>query len=376
MINKNRLTKRFLQLAETRSPTGEEDAVRNIVVNTLSSLGFKVRRDPAGNVIASLEGSGEPIMLCGHLDTVAVPAGRSINAIVGDQEIRSDGTTILGADNKDNVAAILEAVSVVSQAKERHLPIEVVFTTGEEAISKGAKQLSLDQLTAKRCVISDCASPYGEIVMSAPGCTRYDCFITGKSAHVKSPEQGVNALKAAALAMASAPTGQVTNHVTANIAYALLGLAAGLKDPILTPESLREQNRNSVPDQAHIFGEVRGTDKDELEDTLKKTETCFMQACQGLGATCSFGSEVLAAAYHHERNDPLVELVATALSAQGAEPRYIETIGGSDANVLNGLGIKTVLISSAHRNNHQPDEYLIIEDLVKLADFYVRPVTS
>ena len=70
----------------------------------------------AGNIIAQLPGrSDKPtIMFCAHMDRVA--PGKGIKPVVEDGIIRSDGTTILGADDAAGIAAILEALRVVKEA--------------------------------------------------------------------------------------------------------------------------------------------------------------------------------------------------------------------------------------------------------------------
>ncbi|GAG80947.1 unnamed protein product [marine sediment metagenome] len=89
-----------------------------------------------------------------------------------------------------------------------------------------------------------------------------------------------------------------------------------------------------------------------------------------------FASERLAEAYLHNQDDLFIKQIISIFKKQRIKPKFIHAIGGSDANEFNAHGIKTVVISSAHRNNHDLKEYLRISDLVKLADFLLRLVRT
>lgn len=373
MINKKRLINTFYELARIPSPTGHEEHVATVVCERLTGLGLNVIRDEFGNVLARFPGEGQPIIVCGHLDTVAAPIDRPIVVKSEGGHIISDGATILGADNKDNVAAILEAITTIIESTTPHRPIEIVFTLAEEAISRGAKELPFAELKAKTAVISDCALEYGAIILEAPGCTRFDCVIRGKPAHVKSPEQGVNALTIAVKAISMLPIGRVSPRVTSNIAFGVIGLSGLLDNPeSVSVASLGLENRNTVPDHVSIYGEVRGTDGEGVRETIRHFRTSFTTAAKVAGGSALFTETVLAEGYQFTAEDEFIQEVAQVFRSQGVEPRYIDSNGGSDANVFNVNGIQTVVISSASRNNHQTDEYVVIEELYQLADFYVR----
>ena len=109
--------------------------------------------------------------------------------------------------------------------------------------------------------------------------------------------------------------------------------------------------------------------------TLREIESIFKETAESLGGKITFDSKKLADGYFFESDHPLVALASSLISAQGVEPKYFDSIGGSDANILNGKGIETVVISSAHRDNHKTTEYLIIPDLIKLTELIVHLAT-
>jgi tripeptide aminopeptidase len=130
----------FTELAALPSPPGDERAVADVVIGYLRDLGLSVDEDDAGpkvgsnigNVFCRLEATdgGKPIFLCAHLDTV--PPEGPIEPVIEDGVVRNAGGTILGADNKSAVAAMLEGARRVLAENRPHGGIELLFTPKEE----------------------------------------------------------------------------------------------------------------------------------------------------------------------------------------------------------------------------------------------------
>src|SRR5919198_3817798 len=107
----------FIELAALPSPPGEERAVADAVTAYLRDLGLEVEEDGAGATIGSTAGNlltrvepagdGVPLFFCAHLDTV--PPEGSLEPVLEDGIVRNAAGTILGADNKASIAAMLEA---------------------------------------------------------------------------------------------------------------------------------------------------------------------------------------------------------------------------------------------------------------------------
>ena len=106
VINRDRVVQTFLELVAIDSPSGEEDAIAAELERRFRDLGLEASQDAAGNVLARRDGEGEALLLSAHMDTVE--PGRGIRPTWdGPDIIRSDGTTILGADNKAGCVVIL-----------------------------------------------------------------------------------------------------------------------------------------------------------------------------------------------------------------------------------------------------------------------------
>lgn len=371
-INQQHLIDLFCTLAKISSPSGKEEKISEKVKDYLIEYGLKVKQDSYGNIIAKLDGSGEPLIFCAHLDTVAVDPAAQIKPIIKNEIITSDGTTILGADNKDAVAAILETLKTLKDNSLAHRPLEIIFTREEEAISRGAKNLDFSLISGKECVVADHAEPYGTIVLGAPEVTIFEIKIKGQRAHVKNPEQGKNALLVAARAINQIPLGRIDKFTTANLAFQTSGLEGLIDKNDKTIVSLAGENRNSIPDLTLIYGEIRGIYKETVEKNLEKIKLIFEEEAKKLGAEIDFKINKLTEGYIFNKDVPLITRIVNELSKQGIEARLDYAVGGSDANVLNQHGITSVVISSAGKNNHQLSEYLIIEELNKLADLFLN----
>jgi len=371
-IDQQHLIELFCTLAKIKSPSGQEEKISKKVIKLLTEYGLKVFQDSYGNIIAKLNGSGQPIIFCAHMDTVSVNPDSQIIPIINDKIITSDGKTILGADNKDAIAAILEMLKTLKDYSLPHKPLEIIFTKEEESISKGARNLDFSKIKGKICIVADHAEPYGTIVLGAPEVISFNIKINGKRAHVKNPEQGKNALLVAARAITKIPLGRIDRFTTSNLAFQTSGLKGLIDKDNKTIVSLATENRNSVPDLTAIFGEIRGIHKETVKNNLKKIKFIFEQEAKKLEAELKFETNQSTVGYLFDKKNSLISMLVEEFKKQGIAAKFDYAVGGSDANVLNQHGITSVVISSAGKNNHQLSEYLIIEELIQMANLFLN----
>ena len=169
----------FLELAALPSPPGEERAVADRLLDYLHALGLEADEDDAGARIGSSIGNvlcrigptegavGTPLFLCAHLDTV--PPEGPIEPVVGEDEVvRNAAGTILGADNKAAVAAMLEAAARLVEDGRAHAGVELLFTPMEEVGLRGAAAFDERRLAARVGYVYDHAGPVGEVILGAP----------------------------------------------------------------------------------------------------------------------------------------------------------------------------------------------------------------
>ena len=187
-VARERLTKTFMDMAAISSPSGKETRMVEYVVARLEKLGISSQQDAFGNVIAKLPGEGQPILLSAHLDTVEPAKG--VMPVLEGGIIRSAGQTILGADNKAAVAAILECC----EARKGGRSLNIVFTLSEEAGNQGAWNLDYSLLEARQGFCFDSSKPLGTIISAAPFYDRFDIVLQGRAAHASRPSEALNPL--------------------------------------------------------------------------------------------------------------------------------------------------------------------------------------
>jgi tripeptide aminopeptidase len=352
----------FTELAAIPSPPGSERAVADRVTAYLQDLGLEVSEDDAGarigatagNLLARLEPSsangGTRIFLCAHLDTVR-PTG-SLEPVVEDDVVRNAGGTILGADNKAAVAAMLEAVRLILSENRPHAGIELLFTPKEEVGLQGAKAFDADRLEAGVGFVFDHAAPIGEVMLGAPHARALEVTMRGRAAHAGiAPEEGRSAIAAAARAITDFRLGRLDDETTANVGLIEGGTA-----------------KNIVPDRCSFSIDVRSHDERKLADLVQEMlETItFAAALEQCDAETTV--EESYRGYRFARGDLPVRLACAALEREGFQPRLALGGGGADANIFNERGRPCVNLANGMSAIHTPDEHIAVADLERMVD--------
>ena len=359
MANRDRLVETLIDLIRIDSPTGEEDDIDREVTSRLQNLGFRVRHDDYQNLIATLDGRGEPLMLSAHLDTVE--PGRGIQPHLDGDVLRSDGTTILGGDCKAGVAIVLEGLTAVVESGASHVPVEVVFSRAEEGGLNGARNLDFSLISAKRGVVFDGEGPVNRVTVSAPAQNVVKAEITGRASHAGlEPENGISALVIAGHLLTRLPLGRIDEETTSNIGY----LEGGLK-------------RNIVPERAFLDGEIRSRDQQKLDhftDSFRRVFSevgkMYPEARIDLDITNTYES------YRVEPEHPTVAMLARALAEVGLEPMLGGSGGGSDANVFFQHGIAALPVGIGVRSFHTREETALIPEVLQGAEMCEKLMKS
>ena len=346
----------FLDLVRIDSPSGKEGKIAQHVLARLRALGLEASIDATGNVIAKLAGEGEPILLNAHLDNVMPCLG--IVPIVAEGVVRSDGRTVLGADDKSGVAVILEVLQAIKGLP--HPPLEVVLTVQEETGLRGAKVLEFAQLQAKMGISLDTEGSIGNVVFSAPSHNSISAVVHGKAAHAGThPEEGINAILVAAEAIAQMPLGRIDFETTANIGVIKGGRAT-----------------NIVPDRVEVRGEARSRDEGKLRSQTDKMVKALRDAASRHGATVDVGVEREYLAFKLSEEDEIVRRAMAAARSIGLEPELVASGGGSDANIFNAHGIKVLNVSTGMEKVHTTEEHIAVADMVKCAELVSAILTA
>ncbi len=307
-----------------------------------------------GNLYCALPatngGGGTPLFFCAHLDTV--PPDGPIEPVVEDGVVRNAARTILGADNKAAVVAMVEAVRRLVEDGRPHAGVELVLTSKEEVGLVGAKAFDESRLRSRVGYVYDMAAPIGTVIMAAPSAAKLDIRFHGRAAHSGMyPEEGRSAIAAAARAIADFRLGRLDDETTTNVGTIEGGSA-----------------RNIVPEWCFFRAEARSIDERKLADVVE--EMLEVATFAASLAECDVETEVNQDynGYRFKRDDEVVRLALAAFEQTGHEPRFGTTGGAADANVFNERGLQCLNLANGMTDIHTPDEHIAVADLDAMVD--------
>lgn len=355
MINENRLLDSFLRYVQIDSPTTEEKQLAQMLKEEMEQLGLEVRTDDAGgitgsntgNLIGILKGGseGESILFSAHMDTVS-PC-RGVKPQIRDGAIYSDGTTILGGDDKAGIAAIMEAIRVVTEKGLPHNGIEVVFTIFEEGGLKGSANLDYSFIRSKKAFVLDSSGDPGRIITRGPAQNKITAVFKGKEAHAGvAPEDGISAIQMAADAISVMKLLRIDEETTANIGSIGGGGAT-----------------NIVPSRVTIQAEARSLKEDKLLEQTKHMTDAMEAAAKKYGGSVEIIVERAYGAFSVPDESPVVKAIEKAFHNLGINAEIVGSGGGSDTNNFNSNGIEAVNIAIGERNAHTLEEHIFIDDI-------------
>jgi tripeptide aminopeptidase len=358
----------FLHLVRFDGTSLDERIIADAVSSLLRPENIHVFEDGSASLLSGNAGNlfcfppdyrkdAPAIMLTAHLDTVKSTA--AVQPVVESTLIRSDGSTILGADDRAGCAVL---VRLLLDAARKTIPYRnffVLFTVGEETGLFGAGTASLSNYNTTGAYVFDCSKRPGTYIRESVGLSTFKAEFIGKSAHSGvAPEEGVSAIQLASAAIARLELGRIDAETTANI-----GTISG-------GEAL-----NAIPEKVTIEGEVRAFSPDRITHRLGVIEHTLRDSVGARGkVNFHVNSEFLP--YVHAEDAPLIVHLERAIQAAGLRSHPIRYTGGSDANKYNAKGTPAVNLGIGAQKPHSHEEFILIEDLVSsynLAVELVRP---
>ncbi len=362
MINRKRMLNEFFELVQIKCSTRAERQVADIIRQKLTDLHMEVSEDNAGskiggncgNVLGYLAGTvadAPGLLFTAHLDCVE-PCD-NIKPKLSDGIITSSGDTILGADDKSGVVAILEALRIVQEQNIAHGSIQVIFTVAEEGGLNGSKNIDPALLKADLGYALDSSGSPGEIINMAPGQNKIDITVYGKKAHAGvAPEEGINAIVLTGKALTAVKDGRIDFETTANIGSIQGGSAT-----------------NIVPDVVQIRAEARSRSSEKLAAQTDHMRQVFEETVTAAGGRCEVVISKEYDAYVLSESAPVVMLARQAADSIGLKPVIKATGGGSDANYFNSYGVPTAVLGTGMSKVHTTDEFIKEEDLYNTGNY-------
>jgi tripeptide aminopeptidase len=371
MINKDRLAETFKILVEIDSVSKEEGKFAKEMKKVLESMGARTVVDSAGektgsdtgNLIAKFQGnvSAPPLLINAHMDTVE--PGKGIKAVLKNGIFTSDGSTILGADDKSSIAVILETLRVLKENELQYGPIDLVLTICEEIGLLGAKHFDSSLIDAKFGYALDATDVDG-IIVRAPAANRLEFKIHGKDSHAgASPEKGINAILLASKAIAGLEIGRIDKETTCNIGIIEGGIAT-----------------NIVPNLVTVKGEVRSHDKDKLVKVTDDIVSSFKDVVENFRKIDS-ENDLPHLEVSIENDFPSTDIpedhyvVSLAMQAGKNLGRKIvckTSGGGADANIFFETGIIAGVLGTGMHDMHTVREHVKLDDMVKATELLIE----
>lgn len=310
---------------------------------------------------------GEPIVLPGDhrqiLDPAVLPA---LAARVGHDIVTSDGTTLLGADDKAGIAEIMAAVAYLARSGERpRVPIRVAFTVDEE-VGRGAEDFDLEGFGADVAYTLD-GSDLGELEVETFSAASVRVTIRGLSVHPgTAKDKLVNAVKLASELVLSLPADRLSpettegregyvhpHRISGNAEEAIVDFIARDHDDALLAqhvELLRELAEQVKVREPRAYVEI------EVRDSYRNMRPFI------------------------EENPRVVDAALEAIRRAGVDPRLAITRGGTDGAMLSAQGLPTPNLFTGGQEYHSVREWASVQDMaaaaatiVELAGVWAEP---
>lgn len=341
-----------------------------------------VHMDDCGNVLATLpasKGVDAPVIaLIAHMDTAPDASGENVKprlvryeggelklndtvsltealcpgleSHVGEELIVTDGTTLLGADDKAGVAEILSAAELLLTSDRKHGTVKLAFTPDEE-IGRGADRFDVAGFGADYAYTVD-GGAIGELEYENFNAASAKIIIRGKSIHPGSAK------------------GQMVN--AALVAMELHGLLPALETPYYT---------DGYEGFYHLTGMQGETEQAELQYIIRDHDRAKFEArkavmqkvCAEIDRRYGAGTVELTLrdSYYNmkEKIEPcmfLIENAKQAMEQLGIEPKVVPIRGGTDGARLSFEGLPCPNLCTGGENFHGRFEYIPAEDMERI----------
>ena len=359
MIQEKRVWELFSELVSIDNPSLREEKMCQRIKIFLENLQIPYEEDDtgskiggtSGNLYAYVEGDNSlpPLLFSAHMDSVSPAVGKKA-VLHEDGTITAGGSTVLGADDLSGICAILEALTSLKEDGTPHRPLELLFDVAEETYCAGIRQFDFSRLKSKEAYVFDLTGDIGGAAYQAPAIVSFTAGFTGKATHAAfSPEEGIHAIKAAALAVTAIPCGHV-GETTVNIGT----IKGGEAD-------------NVVPAFCELTGEVRGFDNDVVFAQLDAIRSIVEKIASDTGTAVNFSTNPLCLAYRVDPESPVANRFKRACTSVELKDKLHITYGGSDNNHFYPHGLNGLVVASGMNHCHGCGEYSRLSDLTAAA---------
>ena len=379
---------------ERRRPSTEKQLdLSRLLVDELRALGLEAELTEGANVFSGLPGEeGAPVVgLIAHVDTSPDVTGVGVSPIVheawdgtaielpgdvrqvldpellpalaarvGHDIVTSDGTTLLGADDKAGVAEIMAAVAYLARHPERpRCNIRIAFTVDEE-VGRGAEGFDLAGFGADVAYTLD-GTGLGDLEIETFSAKSMRVTIRGLSVHPGSAKgKLVNAVKLAAELVASLPPDRLSPETTEERqGYVHPHRISGGVEETIVDFIIRDHDNDLLEQHTELLRELAG--RLAQREPRAKIEIEILDSYRNMRP-------------YIEQTPRVVEAAQEAIRRAGVEPRLAITRGGTDGAVLSAVGLPTPNLFTGGQEYHSVREWASVQDMAAAAATIVELV--
>lgn len=378
---RNSLLNRFIKYVKTYSQSDSNKADEGVIPSTpqqfemakilceeLKSLGLEnvqtTEHCYTYGFLSANDGDEKSICLLAHIDTVDEVSGLNVNPQIaeenGDTIIRSDGTTLLGADDKAGVAEIMTALEYFkSHPETKHCGIEVIFSPDEET-GHGMDKVPLGLLKS-RCAYTVDGGSLGELEIECFNAWKSEIEFTGVACHTGTARGVmVNAVSMASNFLENLPH---TERPETTDGY------QGFYAPMSVEGSI---------EKAKVVLFLRDFDLKEMENRREIVEMIARSTAASFGgmAKVTHTQQYLNMKEKMDEAPEVVENLIAAYKAAGVEPNFVPIRGGTDGSRLTEMGIPTPNIFTGGHNFHSRDEWASLDEMCKACQILIQLATK
>lgn len=275
---------------------------------------------------------------------------------IGQDLIVTDGTTLLGADDKAGIAEIVTAVAYLQEHPEiKHGKIRIAFNPDEE-IGKGAHKFDVERFGAEFAYTMD-GGAVGELEYENFNAASAKVTIKGRNVHPGTAKHKmVNSIRVATQFIVMLPRWETPEHTEGYEGfYHLVGIEGSVEETVLT-YIIRDHDRERFESR-----------KREIEHLVRKTNI-EVPGCASV--------EIKDQYYNmREKIEPVMHIIEVAEKAMleaGVEPKVQPIRGGTDGAQLSFKGLPCPNIFAGGENFHGRYEYVSIQSMEKAASVIVN----
>ena len=312
---------------------------------------------------------GGPVPLPGDPNVILDPdESPELKEHIGHEIVTSDGTTLLGADDKAGVAAIMTAASfLLSHTDVPHGKVRVAFTTDEE-VGHGAKHFDVERFGAE-CAYTIDGSSAGSIEDETFSAASVDLTFHGFGIHAGyAKDRMVNSMKLAAAFLQALPDDEAPENTEGREGYVHPTVVEGTMEA------------------THVQVIVRDFDTEAMNDRVEALRSLAEKVVAGNAAArydFTVESQYLNMRDHLDKVPHVVDAAVEAIERAGLQPRRGYIRGGTDGSMLTEMGLPTPNLFSGAHDFHSVKEWVCVHDMaaaaatiIHLAQVWAEPPLS